>query len=605
MDVKSTFFNGKLKEEVSSPTSSNFRLISLKEAFQSTKNVKDLLKKYDIKGSSMITLMVPPNMFGPDLNGKAINETQYRGFDLKGYSDSNCVRCNMDKKITSAEAKDVATTGCCANILWIKIQLTHYDVIYEKIKNHTLKRDIECHFIPTQYQLANIFIKLLDKPSFKRLIDELGHSSQLDNEDLEQIDQDDLEEMDLKWQVAMLSMRVKRFYRKLGESWSLMGKNQLVLTKPRLSVITVIEEGALQEIADQPGIQGTGVKMLGIAKVKTGLGYDSQFHEKEVLDIREEEVTETGFDNRSSDEENSLANDRFKKGEGYHAVPLPLTGNYMPPKPDLSFAGLDDSIYKFKISETVTSLAKVDKDAPETSTGSVEKPKEDRSSAPLIQDWETDSDNDSVFRPEPITTKIDFVKAGESVKPVDFVKNNGRMTQKLGLGFGFTKKACFVCGSMSHLIEDCTFHKDRMAKKSVLTTNVRNGTGHKESRPVWNNVQRINHQKKFTPIAVFTRSGRIPVSSTKPKAASSTSVPKAVSTTGPKQSVNFSKSRSTSHKSHSPIRRFFYNATTHSRRNSTERVNTVGSEAISAVKGNEVTAVKTSEGYVWRLMVLD
>ncbi|GKD73909.1 hypothetical protein Tco_1332191 [Tanacetum coccineum] len=37
---------------------------------------------------------------------------------------------------------------------------------------------------------------------------------QLDDEDLEQIDHDDLEEMDLKWQVAMLSMRVKRFYKK-------------------------------------------------------------------------------------------------------------------------------------------------------------------------------------------------------------------------------------------------------------------------------------------------------------------------------------------------------------------------------------------------------
>nr|GEY63936.1 hypothetical protein [Tanacetum cinerariifolium] len=57
----------------------------------------------------------------PDLNGKAINETQYRGFDLKGYLDSDCVGCNMDRESTSAEAKDVATTGCCANILWIKI----------------------------------------------------------------------------------------------------------------------------------------------------------------------------------------------------------------------------------------------------------------------------------------------------------------------------------------------------------------------------------------------------------------------------------------------------------------------------------------------------
>nr|GEU95948.1 reverse transcriptase domain-containing protein [Tanacetum cinerariifolium] len=43
-----------------------------------------------------------------------------------------------------------------------------------EIKNHTLKGDIEFHFILTQYQLADIFIKLPDMPSFKRLIDELG-----------------------------------------------------------------------------------------------------------------------------------------------------------------------------------------------------------------------------------------------------------------------------------------------------------------------------------------------------------------------------------------------------------------------------------------------
>ncbi|GJU88587.1 hypothetical protein Tco_1301010 [Tanacetum coccineum] len=36
-----------------------------------------------------------------------------------------------------------------------------------------------------------------------------SNSLQLDNEDLEQIDTDDLEEMDLKWQVATLTMRVK------------------------------------------------------------------------------------------------------------------------------------------------------------------------------------------------------------------------------------------------------------------------------------------------------------------------------------------------------------------------------------------------------------
>ncbi|GKB57898.1 hypothetical protein Tco_0914084 [Tanacetum coccineum] len=39
---------------------------------------------------------------------------------------------------------------------------------------------------------------------------------QLDHEDLEQLDEFDLEEMDLKWQVAMISMRLKKFYKKTG-----------------------------------------------------------------------------------------------------------------------------------------------------------------------------------------------------------------------------------------------------------------------------------------------------------------------------------------------------------------------------------------------------
>nr|GEV32896.1 hypothetical protein [Tanacetum cinerariifolium] len=148
----------------------------------------------------------------------------------------------------------------------------------------------------------------------------------------EQIDQDDLEEIDLKWDCRS-AMNSRNRSRDAGNAG---------------------------------------------AKVKIGLGYDSQFNEKEVLDVKEEEVTETVFDNHSSDEKNSLANDRFKKGKGYHAVPPPLTGNYMPPKSDILFVGLDDSIYKFKISETVTSLAKDEKDNPKTSTSCVEKPKEDR-----------------------------------------------------------------------------------------------------------------------------------------------------------------------------------------------------------------------------------
>ncbi|GJW75520.1 hypothetical protein Tco_0134890 [Tanacetum coccineum] len=104
--------------------------------------VKDLLRKYDKIGSSVNTLIVPPNMLGPDLNGK-VASSKHKESDL--ISVKRIIR--YLKAMFLAEAEDIAAAGCCANILWIKSQLTNYDIIYEK---------------------------LLDKPSFKRLIDELG-----------------------------------------------------------------------------------------------------------------------------------------------------------------------------------------------------------------------------------------------------------------------------------------------------------------------------------------------------------------------------------------------------------------------------------------------
>ncbi|KAI3758537.1 hypothetical protein L6452_06103 [Arctium lappa] len=43
-------------------------------------------------------------------------------------------------------------------------------------------------------------------------------NSTLINDDLEQINADDLEEMDIKWQMAMLTMRVKRFIKRTGRN---------------------------------------------------------------------------------------------------------------------------------------------------------------------------------------------------------------------------------------------------------------------------------------------------------------------------------------------------------------------------------------------------
>ncbi|GKC56341.1 hypothetical protein Tco_1083939, partial [Tanacetum coccineum] len=55
---------------------------------------------------------------------------------------------------------------------------------------------------------------------------------------------------------------------------------------------------------------------------------------------------------RSSDEEITPANDRFSKEDGYHAVPPLITGNFLTPRADISFAGLDGYAIRKKIIES-------------------------------------------------------------------------------------------------------------------------------------------------------------------------------------------------------------------------------------------------------------
>ncbi|GKB34668.1 ribonuclease H-like domain-containing protein [Tanacetum coccineum] len=57
---------------------------------------------------------------------------------------------------------------------------------------------------------------------------------QLDHEDLDQVDEYDLEEMDLKWQVAMISMRIKKFYKKTGRKLQFDAKEPVGFDKTKV-----------------------------------------------------------------------------------------------------------------------------------------------------------------------------------------------------------------------------------------------------------------------------------------------------------------------------------------------------------------------------------
>ncbi|GJW11759.1 hypothetical protein Tco_1577586 [Tanacetum coccineum] len=88
------------------------------------------------------------------------------------------------------------------------------------------------------------------------------------------------------------------------------------------------------------------------------------------------------------DGDDNQTNDRFKKDNGYHAVPPPLTGNYMPLLADLSFAGLDDSVYGPTTNKTSASVSQVETSTSQTSNTYVEMPRVEsvRPSGVIIKD---------------------------------------------------------------------------------------------------------------------------------------------------------------------------------------------------------------------------
>ncbi|GJU88146.1 retrovirus-related pol polyprotein from transposon TNT 1-94 [Tanacetum coccineum] len=85
--------------------------------------------------------------------------------------------------ISSTEAKNIALSGYCAQILWMRSQLTDYGLGFNKIPIfHFIKEQVEngvveLYFINTEYQLADIFIKALCREKINFLIDKLGMRS--------------------------------------------------------------------------------------------------------------------------------------------------------------------------------------------------------------------------------------------------------------------------------------------------------------------------------------------------------------------------------------------------------------------------------------------
>ncbi|GKE68931.1 hypothetical protein Tco_1527003 [Tanacetum coccineum] len=177
--------------------------------------------------------MVDKSKLDKDLQGRPVDPTHYRGMigslmyltssrpDLVfAYSKDSCIAltayadvgqagCQDTRQSTYGNAEYIALSGCCAQTLWMRSQLTDYGLKFNKIPlyrdnksaialccnnvQHSRSKhiDVRCHFIKeqvekgvvelyfvrTEYQLADIFTKTLPQERFNFLVKKLGMKS--------------------------------------------------------------------------------------------------------------------------------------------------------------------------------------------------------------------------------------------------------------------------------------------------------------------------------------------------------------------------------------------------------------------------------------------
>nr|GEZ08912.1 retrovirus-related Pol polyprotein from transposon TNT 1-94 [Tanacetum cinerariifolium] len=191
MDIKTTFLNGPLKEKVHYMDSNKLQGRGTMNS-PTTWYPKDSQKIHQS----------PRGVF--------INQAKYAQAILKKNGGDKLVSCSSKKhdctSMSSAEAKYVSLSACCAQVLWLRTQLRNYGFHFDKIPMycdskattaiscnpahhfHTKHIDVRYHFIMeqvkkgivelffvrTEYKLADLFTKALPEDRFKYLVRRLG-----------------------------------------------------------------------------------------------------------------------------------------------------------------------------------------------------------------------------------------------------------------------------------------------------------------------------------------------------------------------------------------------------------------------------------------------
>ncbi|GJZ02305.1 ribonuclease H-like domain-containing protein [Tanacetum coccineum] len=473
-----------------------------------------------------------------------------------------------------------------------------------------------------------------------------------------QIDEYDLEEMDLKWQVAMISMRMKKFYKKTGRKLQFDAKEAVGFDKTKVECYNCHKTGHFARECRLKGTQDnrrnawnsgnkdgsrTGQKEDSKALVTIdGEGVDWSNHSenedyalmacnssdsdteviscsnkckesyanlKKLYDAQREQLSDASIEIKAYSqglkkvEAQLVAHQQGQlcvAGVFYDKEELYPSG----PKIEIDYSQFTYGPKQTQPSESESQSSEIDTCESNISTESselvtepvvnesnVESQPKVWSDAPIIEEYESDSEDECVSIPTKQQETPSF--ANQQVKtPRENVKSQFTHSQKpkvdkKDLGYGFAVRACFVCGSLNHLIRDCDFHEKRMARKAELN----NG---------WNNVQRVNKQNQFVPSAVLTRTGIFPVNTARTSGTKNFSTARqsvnrqtvltstAMKVNTVKPIVNRVRPANVFHKTHSPSSRPFKKTTVLRTKFSNQKLNTAKDYPHRALKNKGI-----------------
>nr|GEU55249.1 receptor-like protein kinase ANXUR1 [Tanacetum cinerariifolium] len=264
-----------------------------------------------------------------------------------------------------------------------------------------------------------------------------SNSPQLDKDDLKQIDANDLEEMDLKWKMAMLTVRARRFLQRTVRNLGANGPTSMGFDMSKVESITRV----FKQMRNLP----TMLSWISLLQV--------------LFLTMSDDYLSSGSDESLPP---SPIYDRYQSGNGYHDVPPPYTGTFMPPKPDLVFNNapndvkIDHPTFNVKISPT-----KPDNDLSHTH----------RPSAPIIEDWVSDSKDESETKtPQNVPSFVLSTKQVKYPRPsvqhvatsIPTANSKTAIPKPTSNGKRRNRKACFMGKSLDYLIKDSVLSQSKL-----------------------------------------------------------------------------------------------------------------------------------------------